>query len=78
MLPSAIAEMLENNKNFASAYTSPPTFPQMAKAAKASGQGVIVLSCSDPRVNVHEILGLDLKISSEFAIGLSSLWMVWS
>lgn len=78
MLPSPIAEMLEHNKNFASTYASPPTFPQMAKAAKASGQGVIVLSCSDPRVNVHEILGLDLKTSSESSIGSSSLWMVWS
>jgi carbonic anhydrase len=35
----------------------------MAEAAKASGEGIIVLSCSDPRVNVHEILGLDLKLS---------------
>jgi hypothetical protein len=45
----------------------------MVEMAKASGSGVLVLSCSDPRVNPHEILGLDSKLSSE----LSSITFIY-
>ncbi|KAM0697710.1 hypothetical protein Q7P36_002564 [Cladosporium allicinum] len=63
MVPSPIAEMLERNSEYASTHTSPPGFLKMVEMAKASGSGVLVLSCSDPRVNPHEILGLDSKLS---------------
>ncbi|KAK4935064.1 hypothetical protein LTR10_023796 [Elasticomyces elasticus] len=31
----------------------------MSAAMRASGKGVVVLSCSDPRLNPYQILGLD-------------------
>ncbi|CAG8956586.1 hypothetical protein HYFRA_00003975 [Hymenoscyphus fraxineus] len=36
----------------------------MASAARSSGAGVIVLSCSDPRLNPYEILGLDQNLKA--------------
>ena len=51
--------MMARNSKWAQDYQSPPPLQKMAAAAKASGQGVVVISCSDPRLNPYEILGVD-------------------
>jgi hypothetical protein len=35
----------------------------MSAAMRASGAGVVVLSCSDPRLNPYQILGIDATLS---------------
>lgn len=35
----------------------------MATAMRGTGAGVVVLSCSDPRLNPYQILGLDPSLS---------------
>jgi carbonic anhydrase len=37
----------------------------MVEISQASGTGILVLGCADPRVNPHDILGLDSKTNSE-------------
>jgi hypothetical protein len=37
---------------------------ELRKGMIASGAGVIVLSCSDPRLNPYQILGIDGKTLS--------------
>ncbi|KAI1618946.1 carbonic anhydrase [Exophiala viscosa] len=54
-----LAEMLRRNATLAETYQPPPPLPAMAAASRASGTGVVVLSCSDPRLNPYQILGLD-------------------
>lgn len=39
----------------------------MATGMRASGEGVVVLSCSDPRLNPYQILGLDPTLSESIA-----------
>jgi carbonic anhydrase len=51
--------MLERNKEHQATRTPPPDLLTMSKFAQASGQGVFVISCSDPRLNPYRILGLD-------------------
>jgi carbonic anhydrase len=36
---------------------------QMATAMRGTGAGVVVLSCSDPRLNPYQILGIDPTLS---------------
>ena len=36
---------------------------QMANQMRGSGAGVVVVSCSDPRLNPYQILGLDQSLS---------------
>lgn len=59
---------------FAQTYRTPPGLQQMAVANRASGQGVVVISCSDPRLNPYEILGIDATLSK--LLHLSSLLAV--
>lgn len=59
MASKTLAEMLVRNKKFAQVYQSPPDLITMAKGARASGAGVIVLSCSDPRLNPYQVFGVD-------------------
>lgn len=35
----------------------------MSNQMRGSGAGVVVLSCSDPRLNPYQILGLDQTLS---------------
>lgn len=39
---------------------------KMAAGMRASGEGVVVLSCSDPRLNPYQILGLDSTLSKHY------------
>lgn len=34
----------------------------MAKAVRGSGAGVVILSCSDPRLNPYQVFGIDPTI----------------
>ncbi|TVY81024.1 Uncharacterized protein LSUE1_G004365, partial [Lachnellula suecica] len=49
-------EYLQAGSKFSSTYQAPPGLVQMATALRASGQGVVVLSCSDPRLNPYQVL----------------------
>lgn len=42
----------------------------MANAMRGTGQGVVVLSCSDPRLNPYQILGIDGKTLCTFPMQL--------
>jgi carbonic anhydrase len=46
---------------FSETYTAPPPLMEMRKGMIATGAGVVVLSCSDPRLNPYQILGIDGK-----------------
>lgn len=52
-----------DSKNFAKAYQAPPGLMQMANNLRNSNAGVVVLSCSDPRIHPEQILGLDSTLS---------------
>jgi hypothetical protein len=58
--------MLIFSSKFATAYQSPPGLLQMVSAMRTSGAGVVVLSCSDPRLNPYQILGIDPTLSKCF------------
>lgn len=36
---------------------------KMVEQMRASGQGTVVLSCSDPRLNPYQVLGIDATLS---------------
>jgi Ni,Fe-hydrogenase I large subunit len=79
MVTGPLAEMLVRNRyvshthshnkyshqfsKFAQTYQAPPGLMQMATAMRGTGAGVVVLSCSDPRLNPYQILGIDPTLS---------------
>ncbi|KAK0274657.1 hypothetical protein LTR91_005702 [Friedmanniomyces endolithicus] len=64
MITGSVVEMLARNTKFAQAYKAPPGLMQMASTMKASGAGVVVVSCSDPRLNPYQILGIDQTLKA--------------
>lgn len=64
MATDPLQEMLSRNTAFAKTYQSPPGILQLAKGMTASKGGVLVLSCSDPRIFPEQILGLDSKLKA--------------
>ncbi|KAK5464768.1 hypothetical protein LTS15_001331 [Exophiala xenobiotica] len=64
MLSKSLAEMLARNSKFAQTYQAPPDLKQMSGVMRASGAGVVVLSCSDPRLNPYQILGIDSTLKA--------------
>ena len=66
MITGSVVEMLARNVKFAKQYQAPPGLMQMANAMRGSGAGVVVLSCSDPRLNPYQILGIDQTLSMLF------------
>lgn len=72
-----LVEMLSRNKIFAQNYHSPPLLLDMIKGMRATGAGVVVLSCSDPRLNPYQVLGLDSTLSKyliSFVIVIYGYW----
>ncbi|KAH8648753.1 carbonic anhydrase [Tricladium varicosporioides] len=59
MITGPLAQMLVRNSKIAETYVSPPALLQMATALRAAGTGVVVISCSDPRLNPYQVLGID-------------------
>lgn len=59
-----VLEMLSRNSSFTKTYQTPPGIMQMAKTMQKSRAGVIVLSCSDPRLYPEHILGLDSTLKA--------------
>jgi len=59
MITGPLNEMLARNKKFAETYTAPPPLMKMVEVMRSTKQGVVVLSCSDPRLNPYQILGID-------------------
>ncbi len=62
-IPAPLAELLERNKEhqeYVKSMPSPPLdMPTMHKWAQENGGGVMVITCSDPRLNPYRILGVD-------------------
>lgn len=79
MITGNLVEMLARNKcvgssahgdqannisrQFAAGYKAPVGLKQMASKMMQSRAGIVVLSCSDPRLNPYQILGLDSTLS---------------
>ncbi|KAG4412348.1 hypothetical protein IFR04_014505, partial [Cadophora malorum] len=59
-----LAEMLARNGKNAATYQAPPALMKMVEQMRATNQGVVVLSCSDPRLNPYQILGLDATLKA--------------
>lgn len=57
-------EMLSRNSKLAEKYQAPPDLMKMIAGMRASGAGVIVLSCSDPRLNPYALLGIDPNLKA--------------
>ncbi|EPE31225.1 beta-carbonic anhydrase, cab [Glarea lozoyensis ATCC 20868] len=64
VIKGPLVEMLARNSKFASSYQSPPALLQMVSTMRATGAGVVVLSCSDPRLNPYQILGIDATLKA--------------
>ncbi|KPI36759.1 uncharacterized protein AB675_11751 [Cyphellophora attinorum] len=64
MVTGPLAEMLARNKAFAKTYTAPVGLKTMASGMRSSRAGVVVLSCSDPRLNPYQILGIDSTLKA--------------
>lgn len=56
-------ELTVFNRLFAENYQSPVGLLKMATGMRTSRAGVVVLSCSDPRLNPYQILGIDSTLS---------------
>lgn len=56
---------------FAAKYEAPVPLQKMATSMRASRAGVVVLSCSDPRLNPYQILGIDPTLSMDMLILVS-------
>ena len=65
MVTGPLVEMLARNSKFSETYTAPPPLLEMIKGMRATGAGVVVLSCSDPRLNPYQVLGIDGKTLSK-------------
>lgn len=63
MLPPRITQVLSNNATFASTYPSSriPTMTQMRARSLAEQQGLVVLTCLDPRTVPEQFFGPDLR-----------------
>ncbi|KAH8789143.1 carbonic anhydrase [Hyaloscypha finlandica] len=61
MVTGPLVQMLARNSKFSETYTAPPPLMEMRKGMIATGAGVVVFSCSDPRLNPYQILGIDGK-----------------
>ncbi|KAH7403751.1 carbonic anhydrase [Cadophora sp. MPI-SDFR-AT-0126] len=59
-----LAEMLARNNKNAETYQAPPPLMKMVEQMRTTKQGVVVLSCSDPRLNPYQVLGLDATLKA--------------
>ncbi|KAJ5831918.1 hypothetical protein N7474_000229 [Penicillium riverlandense] len=62
MASNILKELLTRNSKFTQNFKAPPDLMTMAAAVRNSGSGVIILSCSDPRLNPYQIFGVDPSI----------------
>lgn len=62
MITGPLKEMLARNAVYAATYEQPVPLMKMASVLRASRAGVIVISCSDPRLNPYQILGIDAEL----------------
>jgi carbonic anhydrase len=61
--------ILTNRSKFAETYAAPMPLMELRKGMIATGAGVVVLSCSDPRLNPYQIFGIDGKtVSKSFSL----------
>ncbi|KAH6718747.1 carbonic anhydrase [Leptodontidium sp. MPI-SDFR-AT-0119] len=59
-----LVEMLARNSKIAETYQAPPPLMKMVEQMRATKQGVVVLSCSDPRLNPYQVLGIDTTLKA--------------
>jgi carbonic anhydrase len=62
MITGPLKEMLARNAEYAVTYKQPAPLIKMAAGMRASRAGVVVISCSDPRLNPYQILGIDAEL----------------
>jgi carbonic anhydrase len=66
MISSPVKEMLARNAKYAVTYKQPSPLMKTSAAMRASRAGVVVVSCSDPRLNPYQILGIDAELRRFF------------
>lgn len=59
MITGPLKEMLARNAQYAITHKQPAPLIKMSSVMRASRAGVVVISCSDPRLNPYQVLGLD-------------------
>jgi hypothetical protein len=57
------SSLLTLHRALSKSYTAPVGLMTMADGMRKSRAGVVVLSCSDPRLNPYQILGIDATLS---------------
>ncbi|KAH8894497.1 carbonic anhydrase [Thozetella sp. PMI_491] len=57
--PDVLPGLLAGNSKFTETYHAPPGLMTVVQAARSSGAGVIIISCSDPRLNPYQIFGME-------------------
>ncbi|KAI5456867.1 carbonic anhydrase [Mariannaea sp. PMI_226] len=62
MASKVLAELLHRNGKFSQLYKAPADLVTMAQAVRRSGLGIVILSCSDPRLNPYDVFGIDSTI----------------
>ena len=62
MVTGPLKEMLARNAQYAVTHKKPVPLMKMAAAMRESRAGVVVISCSDPRLNPYQILGIDAEL----------------
>ncbi|KAF2096246.1 carbonic anhydrase [Rhizodiscina lignyota] len=64
MATGPVIQMLARNSKIAQSYQTPLGLMQLVPKMRESGTGVVVLSCSDPRLNPYQILGIDSTLKA--------------
>jgi carbonic anhydrase len=62
MITGPLKEMLARNAQYAVTYKQPLPLMKMSAVMRDSRAGVVVISCSDPRLNPYQILGIDAEL----------------
>lgn len=62
MITGPLTEMLSRNADYAVTYRQPLPLLKTSAAMRSTRAGVIVISCSDPRLNPYQILGIDAEL----------------
>ncbi|KAF2123241.1 carbonic anhydrase [Lophiotrema nucula] len=64
MVSGQLVEMLARNSKIAETYQAPPKLVELLPKIRAAPDGVLVISCCDPRVFPEKILGLDAGLQA--------------
>ncbi|KAF2486029.1 carbonic anhydrase [Neohortaea acidophila] len=67
-VPSALTDMFERNQKHAESRKGIPTLMQMHNRQRTPDDGVMIITCADPRLNPYAIFGLDETAQQRFPV----------